>query len=89
MTSIPLKIAKDKLSELGHRAEAGETITITRHGKPAFDLVPHKPAGKKGGTDWEGLERFKKKHGITKMFEFIPEDFDDPLPEDILIKPLP
>lgn len=89
MTSVPLKVAKNKLSELGHRAEAGETITVTRHGKPAFDIVPHKPPEKKGGTNWEGIERFKKEHGITKLFPYVAPDFDDPLPEDFLIKPLP
>ena len=88
MTSVPIKIAKDKLSELGHRAEAGETITVTRHGKPAFDLVPHSPK-KKGGLNWEGLRAYKKKHGITKVFDYISDDFDDPLPEDFLIKPMP
>jgi len=32
--------AKTHLSELLDRAEKGETITITRHGKPVARLVP-------------------------------------------------
>jgi prevent-host-death family protein len=32
--------AKTHLSELLDRAEKGETITITRHGKPVAKLVP-------------------------------------------------
>jgi prevent-host-death family protein len=32
--------AKTKLSELLDRVEAGETVTITRHGKPVAKLVP-------------------------------------------------
>ncbi len=72
--------------ELARRVDGGETITVTLDGKPMMDLVPAK---KKGGIDWEGGRRFKKEHRITHFFPEIPADFDDPLPEDILITPLP
>jgi prevent-host-death family protein len=32
--------AKARLSELIHKAEAGETVVITRHGRPVARLVP-------------------------------------------------
>lgn len=32
--------AKTKLAELLDRVESGETVTITRHGKPVAKLVP-------------------------------------------------
>ena len=32
--------AKTKLAELLDKVEAGETVTITRHGKPVAKLVP-------------------------------------------------
>lgn len=83
--NISIKDAKNKLSEIIRRAEAGERVVVTRSGKPVADVVPHVP--KKGGIDWEALEAFKKEHGITKFVEFIPDDFDDPLPEDFLITP--
>ena len=51
-----------------------------------MDLVP---STKKGGIDWDGLKAYKKEHGIKNFFGDIPEDFDDPLPEDFLITPLP
>ncbi|HEX4301430.1 MAG TPA: type II toxin-antitoxin system prevent-host-death family antitoxin [Rhizomicrobium sp.] len=86
MTKVSIKDAKNRFSELGRAAEAGETITVTRNGKPAFDIVPHK---KKGGTNWEAGEAYKRKHGITKFFSYVAPDFDDPLPEDFLITPLP
>ena len=35
--------AKTKLSELLDKVEAGETVTITRHGKPVAQLVPVQP----------------------------------------------
>ena len=39
MTAIGTFEAKNKLSELLDRVEAGEEITITRHGKPVARLV--------------------------------------------------
>ena len=35
--------AKTKFAELLDKVEAGETITITRHGKPVAQLVPVQP----------------------------------------------
>jgi prevent-host-death family protein len=84
---ISVKDAKNQLSELLHRAEAGETVVLTRHGKPVADLVPH--VEKKRGINWEALAAFKKAHGIDRVVDFIPADFDDPLPEDFLLRPLP
>ena len=81
---ISVKEAKNKLSELLQRAEAGETIVVTRHGKPVADLTPHKP---ERGIDWQALENFKKNRGISQIVTYIAPDFDDPLPEDFLITP--
>ena len=86
MTTVSIKEAKNKLSELTKLAEKGETVTITRNGTPIADLVAHK---KRGGVNLKALQEYKKKHGITRIVDYIPADFDDPLPEDFLIKPLP
>jgi|SRR6185312_13463245 len=86
MTTVNIKDAKNRLSELGRKAEAGETITVTRNGKPAFDIVPHK---KKGGIDWEAGERYLRERGVDRFVSWVSPDFDDPLPEDFLITPLP
>lgn len=40
MTTIGTYEAKTNLPELLHRVEAGESITITRNGKPVARLVP-------------------------------------------------
>ena len=40
MPSIPIAEAKNRFSELVARAEAGEDIAVTRHGKPVARLVP-------------------------------------------------
>lgn len=85
--NVSIKEAKDKLSELVRRAEAGERVVITRHGKPAAEL--NVPREKTGGLNWEALREYKRKHGIKNFVKEIPEDFDDPLPEDFLLRPLP
>ena len=42
MTTISLAEAKAKLSELVERAAAGETVEITKRGKPVAQIVPVK-----------------------------------------------
>lgn len=89
MTTVSIREAKNRLTELARRVEAGERVTVTRHGKPAFDLVPHQ---RKGGIDWEAGEAYLKSRGIERkpgesLFKITP-DFDDPLPEDFLITPI-
>ena len=61
-------------------------MVVTRNGKPAFDMVPHKPAG---GLRLEAITEFKKKHGIDALISHVAKDFDEPLPEDFLLRPLP
>jgi prevent-host-death family protein len=86
MTTVSIKDAKNRLTELARQVEAGETIVVTRNGKPVFDIVPHKP---KGGLDLEAGRRFLEERGIKEFFSYVAEDFDDPLPEDFLLRPLP
>ena len=86
MTVVSIKEAKNRLTELARRVEQGETVVVTRHGKPVFDLVPHK---KKGGIDLEAGRAFLRSLGITDPVPYIADDFDEPLPEDFLITPLP
>ena len=74
-----IKEAKDQLPALVRAVESGEQVTITRNGKAVVDVVPHK---RKGGIDFEGFRRWKKENGIGEMVGAIPEDFDDPLPEE-------
>jgi prevent-host-death family protein len=85
MKQVSIKTAKDQLPAMVRQAETGERIVITRHGKPVADLVQHE---RKGGIDFEGLERWKKEHGYPVLVGPVPDDFDDPLPEDFLITPL-
>lgn len=86
MSSISIKKAKDQLTALARRVEKGETIVVTRNCKPILDLVPHK---RKGGLDLEALAEFKREHGIRRIVTRIADDFDAPLPDDFLLRPLP
>ncbi len=64
--------AKTALSNLVDRASEGEEIVIAKAGKPLAKLVPFRkarPVRQPGG--WEGQV-------------WISDDFDDPLPEDLL-----
>ena len=47
------------------------------------------PNKKRGGIDLEAGQARLKAHGIDKPFPTIADDFDDPLPEDFLLRPLP
>jgi prevent-host-death family protein len=86
MRTVSIKDAKNRLTELARRVEKGETIVVTRNGTPILDLVPHR---KKGGLNLKAVEEFKREHGINSIFSYIAEDFDAPLPEDFLLRPLP
>ncbi|MEF0938708.1 type II toxin-antitoxin system Phd/YefM family antitoxin [Rhizobium sp. BR 362] len=86
MKTVSIRDAKNRLTELGREVEEGEVVVVTRNGKPVFDLVPHRP---RGGIDWEAGRAYLRARGITNPVPFIADDFDDPLPEDFLLKPLP
>lgn len=62
--------AKTHLSQLLERAASGEEIIIARAGKPVARLAPVKPPGISLGIDRGRFE--------------VPEDFDDPLPPDVI-----
>ncbi|MFN3944083.1 MAG: type II toxin-antitoxin system Phd/YefM family antitoxin [Allosphingosinicella sp.] len=85
MKHVSIKEAKDRLTALVRDAEAGEHIVVTRNGKPVAEIVPHRE--RKGGIDFEALRRWKEERGYFGKLVEIPDDFDDPLPEDFLIRP--
>jgi prevent-host-death family protein len=86
MTVVSIRDAKNRLTELARQVEKGETIVVTRNGRPVFDLVPHQP---RKGLRLGAIEEFKQERGITTIAPFIADDFDNPLPEDFLLRPLP
>lgn len=84
MTTVSIKEAKNRLTALARLVEQGETVVVTRNGKPAFDLVPHRATTLRLQAGADFLER----HGIAEAFPYVADDFDAPLPEDFLLKPL-
>jgi prevent-host-death family protein len=71
VTSVGVHEAKTTLSDLLRKAEAGEDVVICRGSEPVARLVAIRPpAGRRLGHD-EG--RF-----------VVPDDFDAPLPDDVL-----
>jgi len=68
--------AKTNLSSLLAEVESGGEIVIARAGKPVARLVPVKP-GKNRQPN--------RQPGFLKGKIWIGPDFDDPLPEEILV----
>ncbi|MER2266655.1 prevent-host-death protein [Methylobacterium oxalidis] len=85
MTMIPPEEAATDLADPTRRVEGGE-IALTRDGKPVLDLVRHR---RKGGLDLEAGEAYLRVAGMVRRAGFISDDLDDPLPEDVLIRPRP
>ena len=81
-----MREAKNKLTELARRVEKGETITVTRHGKPVLEMAAPKFSLKKANA---AIDQLKKKFGVSSLISYVAPDFDAPLPEDFLLKPLP
>jgi prevent-host-death family protein len=63
--------AKAHFSALVKRAEAGEEILVTRGGTPVVRIVPVKAAKERSFANDEGLG-------------FVADDFDGPLPPELL-----
>lgn len=72
MTTVNLYEAKTHLSQLVERAAAGEEIIIAKAGRPLARLVP--------------IERrtAPRPLGLLAGQGWISDDFDDPLPEEIM-----
>jgi len=78
-----MKEAKDRLTALARVVEKGETVVVTRNGKPVLDLVPHRA----NALNLKAGAAFLKKRGVKDIFPYVAENFDEPLPEDFLLKP--
>lgn len=72
MTIFNIHQAKTNFSKLIEAVMQGEEIIIAKAGKPAAKLIPITPS------------KPKRKPGALKGKIKISEDFDAPLPEDIL-----
>ena len=71
MKPVNVHEAKTRLSELLKKVEGGEEIVIARAGKPVARLV-------------RAAKAQKRVFGFDKRSWEIPDDFDVPLPDDLL-----
>ena len=72
MTQVNVHEAKTQLSKLLAQVEAGEEVVVARDGKPVARLVPLAP------------RLVPRKPGLCKGQFVVPDDFNDPLPDDEL-----
>ena len=72
---LAIREAKARLSELVAAVRKGERVIITRHGRPAAELVR---CNRRGGIDFEKLEAARRRLGIEGDGDGWPEAFDDP-----------
>jgi len=72
METINIHEAKTNLSKLLARVELGEEIVISNRGLPVAKLVPFRNSSSRLASLGSHQGRF-----------VVPEDFNDPLPEDL------
>ena len=75
--TIPVQISEDEikrnLSAYLRRVQAGETVVIVARGKPLVEMRPVDPA-----------TQTKRPIGLVAGEFTVPDDFDAPLPENIV-----
>ncbi|WP_394826279.1 type II toxin-antitoxin system Phd/YefM family antitoxin [Pendulispora albinea] len=71
MKEVNVHEAKTHLSRLLQRVSAGEEIVIARGGRPIAKIVPYR-------------ETPQRIFGIDEGVFDVPDDFDAPLPQDVL-----
>ena len=72
MTQINIHEAKTQLSRLVERASRGEEIVIAKSGKPVAKLVPF------------DRDMSPRRPGSMRGLIKVPDDFDAPLPGEVL-----
>jgi len=73
MSQVSIDEMKRDLPSFLHRIEAGETLVIVKAGKPLAEIKPITAAPKKS-----------RPFGLCSGEFTVPEDFDAPLPDNII-----
>ena len=79
MITRALNPANTELASLIDQIEQGETITLTKDGKPVAQIFPFNQNLSEYGRQ---LGSFRV--GMMKGLIDVPDGFDDPLPDDLL-----
>jgi prevent-host-death family protein len=77
MATFNIHEAKTHFSRLVDQAAAGGEVVIAKAGKPVAKLVPFSKSPERAALP-------KRKLGILEGKAIIPDDFDAPLPDDVL-----
>ncbi len=64
--NVPITEAKAQLTELVRRAENGEEVVLTRHGKPAARIVAAEEPGPRRKLDRALIDEITR-HAVAKM----------------------
>ena len=72
---ISVNEIEQDVSKFLRRVEAGETLVILKSGKPFAEIKPIKPHPSR-----------VRPYGLCKGDFTVPEDFDAPLPENIILE---
>ena len=67
MRQVGVYDAKTQLPRLLEEVEQGETVTITRHGKPVARLVPVSARRRTTGEAIEALLAFRDEHALDGL----------------------
>jgi prevent-host-death family protein len=67
MRQVGVYDAKTHLARLLDEVERGETVTITRHGRPVARLVPLNPNRRSVQEAIEELREFRKRHPLRGL----------------------
>lgn len=73
MVSVTLDEIKQDVEGFLHQVEAGETLVVMKSGKPLAEIKPLVVA-----------EKEPRPFGLARGEFVVPDDFDAPLPADIL-----
>ena len=77
MTTISIDDIQQDLAGYLTRVQAGETLLITQAGQPVAEINPIKSA------ETDDLLLTRRPSGLAEGQFVVPDDFDDPLPDEI------
>lgn len=73
MKEVQASVAKAKFAELLDEVERGETVVITRHGKPVARIVPDDAEGQRAKVRraLQGIKEMRKHAGRATVAEIL------------------
>ena len=77
MTTISIDEIQRDLAGYFERVQAGETLLITQAGRPVAEINPVK------SSEPDKLPLTRRPSGLAKGDFVVPDDIDDPLPDEL------